>query len=93
MAATTVIMAAHAARVNAINAIGTVVKLDPSNFQKVLRRTERPLVVYAEGGVFSTKFLYLTSYRGLTFFTKSNAPLILPPDTELIVAEEISLPQ
>lgn len=85
--------AAHAARVNALRAIGTIVRLDPSNFQKMLRRTERPLVVHAEGGVFSTKYLYLTSYRGLTFFTKSKAPLMLPPDAELIIAEEISVPE
>lgn len=84
---------AHAARVNAMRAIGTVVKLDASNFQKMLRRTKRPLVIHAEGGVFSTKYLYLTSYRGMTFFTKSNAPLALPPDAELIIAEEISVPE
>lgn len=93
-AATGAIIAAQAAaRANAIKAIGTVVKLNPSNFQKILRRIERPLIIHAEGGIFSTKYLYLTSYRGLTFFTKSPAPLILPSDTELIIAEEISVPE
>lgn len=92
MSAATTIAAVHAAQVNALKAIGTVIKLAPPDFAKILRRTQRPLVVHAVGGVWSTKYLYLTSYRGLAFFTKASKPIPLPPDAEIILAEEISLP-
>ena len=48
---------------------------DPSVFKSVLARTERPLVVRAEGGIFSRKYRYLASYKGLVFFTKSPEPI------------------
>ena len=35
-------------------------------------------MVIAQGGVFSTNFQYLMSYKGLAFCTKSSTPLDLP---------------
>ena len=42
---------------------------------------------------FGTSYQYLTSYKGLAFYTKSPAPLDLPSDTELVQAKSISVPR
>ncbi|MCA1555905.1 MAG: hypothetical protein LC747_04365 [Acidobacteria bacterium] len=78
---------------NAIKASGVLVRVSPEDFAAILRRTERPLVVTAEGGFFSTSYKYLTSYRGLAFHTKSPTLLMLPVDAEIIKAKGISMPQ
>ncbi len=85
--------AAAAAIANAIKASGVVVNLAPEEFAAILRRTERPLVVTAEGGFFSKHYKYLTSYKGLAFYTKARAPLLLPADAEVVRAKGISIPQ
>ena len=84
--------AAHAAAVNAIKASGVVVRLEPAEWLAVLSRTEAPLVVVATGGVFKKHVRYLTSYRGLAFFTKSPQALTLPKMAEIIEARSISVP-
>ena len=86
-------VAAMAAIANAIKASGVVVNVKPEDFAAVLRRTERPLVVASEGGLFSTSYKYLTSYKGLAFYTKARTPLMLPPDAEVVRAQGISIPQ
>lgn len=85
--------AAHAAAVNAIKASGVVVRLEPAEWLAILRRTEAPLVVVATGGVFKKHVRYLTSYRGLAFFTKSEQSLVLPNRAEIIQARSISVPE
>ena len=84
--------AAAAAIANAIKASGVVVRVDSTNFQTILRRIEKPLVVYAEGGVFSTKYYYMVSYKGFAFYTKSPTPLLLPNGVETIVTKNIWIP-
>jgi hypothetical protein len=85
---------AHAVAIaNAIKASGVLVRLDAPEWLKILKRTDNPLVVIARGGVFRRKYQYLTSYRGLAFFTLSEHPLVLPGRAELISAKSISLPQ
>ncbi len=85
--------AAAAAIANATKASGVVVRVNPNDFQTILRKVESPLVIYAEGGFFSTKHLYLVSYKGFAFVTKSPAPILLPPGVEIVVAAKIWLPQ
>lgn len=85
--------AAAAAIANAIKASGVVVRVDPVAFQTILRKVEHPLVVYAEGGFFSTNYQYLISYKGFAFVTKASAPILLPPGVETVVAAKIWLPQ
>jgi hypothetical protein len=85
--------AAAAAIANAIKASGVLVNVTPEDFAAVVRRTERPLVVTSEGGFFSTSYKYLTSYKGLAFYTKSSVPLVLPADAEVVRAKGISIPQ
>lgn len=84
---------AAAAIANAIKASGVVVRVAPKEFQAILRRVENPLVVYSEGGLFSTKYLYLVSYKGFAFFTKSSEPMLLPSNAETIMTSKIWLPQ
>jgi hypothetical protein len=84
--------AAAAAIAKAIKASGVVVQVDPNAFQTILRKVEKPLVIYAEGGFFSTKHQYLVSHKGLAFFTKSSEPISLPPGVETIIAAKIWIP-
>jgi hypothetical protein len=84
--------AAAAAIANAIRASGVVVRVDSVNFQTILRRIEKPLVIHAEGGVFSTNYQYLVSYKGFAFYTKSSTPLLLPAGVEIITTKKIWIP-
>jgi len=84
--------AIHAAIANAIKATGVVVRLEPGEWLSILKRTENPLVVVAEGGMFKTKYQYLTSYRGLAFFTKSPTALVPPGRADVITAKSMSVP-
>ena len=84
--------AAAAAIAQAIKASGVIVRISPEEFQKVLRKIERPLVVYATGGVFKSNHQYLMSYKGLAFFTKSTSEIMLPVGAETIVARKIWVP-
>jgi hypothetical protein len=85
--------AAAVAIANAIKASGVVVRLGSKDFQAVLRKVEHPLVVYAEGGIFSTNYQYMVNYKGFAFVTKTKAPILLPSEVETVVARKIWLPQ
>jgi hypothetical protein len=50
------------------------------------------LVVQSHGGILSSKFEYLTSYKGLIFYTESQTMLQLPNNIELITADKIWIP-
>jgi hypothetical protein len=88
---------AHAAHVahaiaNASKASGVIVQLEPGYFLAILKRAERPVVVVARGGVFSKHYRYLTSYKGLAFYTKSDDALALPGNIEVVEARKIWIP-
>ncbi len=76
----------------AIKASGAIVQLTSDEFQKVLEKMESPLVVITEGGFFSPKYQYLTSYKGLIFYCKSKTPLDLPNESEVIRSRKIWIP-
>jgi hypothetical protein len=84
--------AAAAAAVQAIKASGVIVHLEPQAFLDVLNRQQGLLIVHATGGIFKTNYQYLTSYKGLAFFTKSPTPLNLPTSCEVIQARGIWVP-
>ena len=85
--------AGAAAMVNAVKASGAIVKLEPMEFLKILNRAENLLVVYAEARVFFTiKYKYLTSYKGLFFYTSSASPLSIPGRFETVSAKNIWIP-
>ena len=81
-----------AAIAKAIKANGVLVRVEPADFQNILRKVEEPLVVYAEGGLFSTSYQYLVSYKGFAFFTKSSSPILLPSGVETIMAKKVWIP-
>jgi len=84
--------AAAAAIANAIKASGAIVKVDPSDFRKIMEKIDAPLVVRAEGGFLSRKYRYLTAYKGLIFYTKSPSELPFGSGVEMILAEKIWIP-
>jgi len=84
--------AAHAAIANAIKASGVVVRVDNKDFIAILQKTQEPLVVSSDKGFWSRSYKYLTSYKGLAFYTKSRDFLSLPGDAELVKCKEISIP-
>jgi hypothetical protein len=84
--------AAAAAIAQAVKASGVIVRVEPDDFLGILQRQRGALVVHATGGFFSTNYRYLTSYKGLAFFTKSPTLLDLPSGTELVQAKAIWIP-
>jgi len=83
---------AAAAAIAAIKASGMIVCIEPDEFVGVLKRQSGALVVHATGGFFSTDYRYLTSYKGLAFYSKARAPLDLPSGTELVQGKRIWVP-
>ena len=84
--------AAAAAIAQAIRASGVLVRVEPAEFLKILLKASDPLVISATGGVFAPNYQYLTSYKGLAFYTKSADPLNLPGTAEVVVANKIWVP-
>ena len=84
--------AAAAAIAQAIKASGVIVRVTPEDFERILNKSEKPLVICATGGFISTNYQYMTSYKGFAFFTKCPAPLMFSPKVETIVAEKIWIP-
>ena len=85
--------AARAAAIaRAIKASGSIVNVEPDDFLSIVSKGNKPVVVMATGGFIKTNYQYLTSYKGLAFFTKSPIPLTLPGDIELIAANKIWIP-
>ena len=86
------VVAVAAAAARAAKASGSIVRVKPDDFLSILSRTKQPLVVTARGWVFGTRYQYLTSYKGLTFYTSSRMELTLPNDAEVIHANSIWVP-
>lgn len=84
--------AAVAAMIQATRAMGVIVKVEPAEFLGVLGRQQGLLVVHSSGGVFHTWHYYLTSYKGLAFYSVSREALELPKDIELIESKSIWVP-
>ena len=84
--------AAAAAIARAIKASGTIVRVSPRDFDAIVKRSPKALVIHAQGGVFSTKHQYFVSYKGFAFYTKTAAALILPSDAEVVEAEKVWTP-
>jgi hypothetical protein len=86
-------VAARAAAITrAIKASGAIVSMEPDDFLSIVSKGDKPLVVMATGGFVKKNYQYLTSYKGLAFFTKSTVPLSLPGDIELVAADKIWIP-
>jgi hypothetical protein len=81
-----------AAIAQAIRANGVLVRVSPEDFQNILRKTEKPLLIYSAPSFFKGAHQYLTSYKGFAFFTKSPTEINLPAEIETIVAKKIWMP-
>lgn len=86
--------AAAAQMTYAVASAGGMVRVEPDVFLTLLDRSENPLVVYSSMWVLfiGRQHQYLTTYRGLTFVTRSPEPLILSKAVELIEAKSMFLP-
>ena len=85
--------AAYAAIIaNAVKAAGAIVRVEPESFAGIVRKIDKPLIVYTRGGLFTTNHQYLTSYKGFVFYTKSREQIDLPKGVEIIVADKIWIP-
>jgi hypothetical protein len=76
----------------AIKASGAIVRVEPDDFLRILARSGEPLVVSAPGGYLSGGHDYLTSYKGIAFFTNSPQPLTIPQGAEVVAAQKIWIP-
>jgi GGDEF domain-containing protein len=77
---------------NAVKASGTVVRIEPEEFLKILKKVDAPLLIYAEGGMISTNYQYMVSYKGFAFYCKADDPIELPKKAEVVVADKIWIP-
>ncbi|HHW74851.1 MAG TPA: hypothetical protein GX744_06300 [Firmicutes bacterium] len=84
--------AAAAAIAQAIKASGAIVRVSAEDFTTIVDRVERPLVVVSVGKVLVKRYHYLTSYKGLIFYTKSPRELMFKGTTEYITAGSIYVP-
>ncbi len=84
--------AAAAAIAQAVRAMGAIVQVEPQEFEKILKKATEPLIVCAKGGLFGTKYQYLSSYKGLIFYTKTETPVQLPQGAEVVPAKKIWIP-
>lgn len=83
--------AAAAAMAQAVKASGAIVRMEPKDFLQILYRADDPIVVTSTSKVFKTSYKYLTSHKGLAFYTKSATPLQLGT-VEIVHAKQIWIP-
>ena len=81
-----------AAVMQAVRAMGVIVKVQPEDFVRIVDRVAEPLVVRAPHGYFSKKKDYVVSYKGFAFCTTTKDDLRLPGKVELIEAGSMYLP-
>ena len=85
--------AAAAAIAQAIKASGAIVRVVPEDFCKIVDKVDKPLVVISVSRFLGTRCHYLTSYKGLIFYTKSPEQLLLKGSTEYVHARSIYIPR
>ncbi len=83
---------AAAAIAQAIKASGVIVRVEQDDFTRILNRMDNPLIVLTERTGFGRKYKYITSYKGIAFFTQSSDRLYLPSKAEVVVAKTIWIP-
>ena len=83
--------ASAAAVVQALKASGVIVSLTPEEFRKILYKMDNPIVVTATSSFFGTTYQYLTTFRGLAFFTKAKEPIELGM-AEVVASKKIWVP-
>jgi hypothetical protein len=84
--------AAAAMIAQATKASGVIVRVESDDFLALLDWNEAPLAVHARGGFWGSRHDYLTSYRGLAFYTRSKTELRLPEHCQVVEAGKIWIP-
>lgn len=66
--------------------MGQAIIVSPEDFLSILQRQQEPLVVetWTKIYVYKKNYQYVTSYKGLTFFTHSPTMLPIPANCEII---------
>lgn len=71
---------------------GTLVLISAEDFLCIVDHQENPLVVESVRGWIRKRYVYLSSYKGLAFCTKTQARLEIHEDVLLIIAKKAVLP-
>lgn len=77
---------------NALKMNGVFVKIETPEFLRLINENENLMIVHSETGIFTNKYLYLTSFKGFIFYCKSKDELPIPGKHEKIYAQRVSLP-
>lgn len=81
------------AKASAIKAFGAIVKVDSTVFMSIVSKVNDPLVIRAQEKIFTRVVnKYLTTYKGLIFYTETRENLSLPAATEMMKADRILIP-
>ncbi|MBI5476505.1 MAG: hypothetical protein HY964_07180 [Ignavibacteriales bacterium] len=85
-------VAAAIAAAEAIKASGAIVRIESNDFQSIVAKNEKPLVIVSEFKFFGTYYKYLTGYKGFVFYTKTRTPLDFGSNVELMTAKSVWIP-
>jgi len=85
-------VAAAAVVAQAIKASGTIVQVEPEDFQRLAEHNAQGIVVHSAPKLFQPKHRYIMGYKGLAFYTKSSEPLVMPRALQTIEAKKIWIP-
>ena len=86
------VAAAAAAVAKAIKASGTIVRLHPEEFRKLLQQNPEGLVVHAPPSFFARRHQYLMGYKGLAFYASTPEVISLPVKCQVVEAKKIWIP-
>lgn len=83
----------YAMQMQALRSFGIITHVSPEVLLEILNKQEKPLILESLGGfIFRKHYRYLTSYKGLAFFTKSHNPIAIPKTAEVINVKYLNIP-
>lgn len=77
----------------ATRSFGIITQVGRETFIEIIGRQDKPLILESTGGIFRKHYRYLTSYKGITFFTKCYNAVNLPTNAEIIKVHNIRIPE
>jgi hypothetical protein len=75
-----------------LKAAGTIVQVNAHEFLRMVERQDEPLVVTRGPKVFHKNHIYLTTFKGFTFFCSSRGELSMPGKAEVFTVRSIWIP-
>ena len=78
--------------INAVRSFGVVCTVEQDEFMTLVSHQECPLVLTSVGGIFTTEYRYLTSYKGIAFFCKTPYQLQIPDTAETVQVKNLVVP-